>query len=433
MQTFIGIVIALIIFGVLVLIHEFGHFIVAVKNKVTVNEFSIGMGPRIYSHVAKSGTRYSLKLLPLGGSCAMLGEDEDSNEEGSFNSKSIWARMAIVFAGPFFNFILAFVLALIVIGAKGIDKSYVTYVDEKSPAYEAGLRVGDKITKFNGAHATLGREIYLEEYVNPLDGSNISITFTRNGEKKSITYKPSTQKKAIVGMSYTTQDTKATVEQVTKNSPMAEAGVMAGDVVTEIDGTKITTGSDMAKYISEHPFGEKEVNITLDRKGKEIKVVLKPKVTEIADRGFVYNLAREKVSFGNVIKYSFTEVRYEIATVLKSLKMLVTGQVSANEISGPVGIVTVIGDTYTSAKSSGATVTILSLINLAIMLSANLGVMNLLPIPALDGGRIFLYLIEIIIGKPIPKDKEGMIHFVGFVLLMALMVFLLFNDIRKLI
>ena len=126
MQTFIGIVIALIIFGVLVLIHEFGHFIVAVKNKVTVNEFSIGMGPRIYSHVAKSGTRYSLKLLPLGGSCAMLGEDEDNNEEGSFNSKSIWARMAIVFAGPFFNFILAFVLALIVIGAKGIDKSYVT-------------------------------------------------------------------------------------------------------------------------------------------------------------------------------------------------------------------------------------------------------------------------------------------------------------------
>ena len=174
------------------------------RNKVTVNEFSIGMGPRIYSHVAKSGTRYSLKLLPLGGSCAMLGEDEDSNEEGSFNSKSIWARMAIVFAGPFFNFILAFVLALIVIGAKGIDKSYVTYVDEKSPAYEAGLRVGDQITKFNGAHATLGREIYLEEYVNPLDGSNISITFTRNGEKKSITYKMCIRDRYIGGIMLST-------------------------------------------------------------------------------------------------------------------------------------------------------------------------------------------------------------------------------------
>ena len=113
--------------------------------------------------------------------------------------------------------------------------------------------------------------------------------------------------------------------------------------------------------------------------------------------------------------------------------MLVTGKVSANEVSGPVGIVNVIGDTYTTAKSEGVAITILTLLNLAIMLSANLGVMNLLPIPALDGGRLFLYLIEIITRKKIPKDKEGMIHFIGFILLMALMVFLVFNYIRKLI
>ena len=119
----------------------------AKKNGVFVNEFSVGMGPRILSKVAKSGTRYSLKILPLGGSCAMLGEDEDNEEEGSFNSKSIWARMAIVFAGPFFNFILALLLAFIVIGAKGADVSYVTNVDKASPAYEAGLRQGDRIVK----------------------------------------------------------------------------------------------------------------------------------------------------------------------------------------------------------------------------------------------------------------------------------------------
>lgn len=113
--------------------------------------------------------------------------------------------------------------------------------------------------------------------------------------------------------------------------------------------------------------------------------------------------------------------------------MLVTGKVSANEVSGPVGIVDVIGDTYTSAKSEGVAMTILTLLNLAIMLSANLGVMNLLPIPALDGGRLFLYLIEIVTRRTIPKEKEGMIHFIGFILLMALMVFLVFNDIRKLI
>lgn len=433
MQTFISILIALIIFGVLVLIHEFGHFIVARKNGVTVNEFSIGMGPRIYSYTAKSGTKYSFKIFPIGGSCAMLGEDEDNEEEGSFNSKSIWARMAIIFAGPFFNFILAFLLALIVIGAKGADISYVTSIDENSAAYQAGLREGDQITKFNGAHATLGREIYLEEYVNPLDGSDITLSFIRNGEKKTISYKPDTEKRAIVGMQYTPDDTEAKISQVTKKSAMEEAGVQIGDVVTEIDSTKISTGKQLGEYINAHPFGEEEVNLTLNRKGKEIKVVLKPQVSEIANRGFVYNLAREKQSVGGVIKYSLTEVRYEIAMVLKSLKMLVTGQVSANEISGPVGIVNVIGDTYSSTKSAGAAITILTLLNLAIMLSANLGVMNLLPIPALDGGRIFLYLIEIITRKPIPKEKEGMIHFVGFVLLMALMIFLVFNDIRKLI
>lgn len=152
------------------------------------------MGPRILSKVAKSGTRYSLKILPLGGSCAMLGEDEDNEEEGSFNSKSIWARMAIVFAGPFFNFILALLLAFIVIGAKGADVSYVTNVDKASPAYEAGLRQGDRIVKYNGAHATLGREIYLEDYVNPLNGDDITVSFVRNGETKTIKYSPEIEK-----------------------------------------------------------------------------------------------------------------------------------------------------------------------------------------------------------------------------------------------
>lgn len=433
MQTAISIIIALIIFGVLVLIHEFGHFIVAKKNGVTVNEFSIGMGPRIFSRVAKSGTRYSVKVLPLGGSCAMLGEDEDNEEEGSFNSKSIWARMAIVFAGPFFNFILAFVLALIVIGAKGADISYVTGVDENSAAYEAGLRVGDRITKYNGAHATLGREIYLEDYVNPLDGSEITISFVRDGEEKTIKYTPNTEKRYMVGMNYDASDASAKITKVVDDSAMEKAGVQAGDIVTEIESTKISTGNQMKEYIAEHPFGDDEFHMTLDRNGKDVKVVVKPQMTEVANSGFTYNLGREKQSVGGVIKYSFTEVRYEITMVLKSLKMLVTGKVSANEVSGPVGIVNVIGDTYTTAKSEGVAITILTLMNLAIMLSANLGVMNLLPIPALDGGRLFLYIIEIITRRKIPKDKEGMIHFIGFILLMALMVFLVFNDIRKLL
>lgn len=433
METFISIVIALIIFSVLVLIHEFGHFIVAKKNGVVVNEFSIGMGPRILSRVAKSGTRYSVKILPLGGSCAMLGEDEDNDEEGSFNSKSIWARMAIVFAGPLFNFILAFLLALIVIGFNGADVSYVTQVAEGSAAYEAGLRAGDRITNYDGTSVSVGREIYLEDYVNPLDGDEMSVTFVRDGKKQTIKYTPDADKKYRVGMSYGTGNVPAEISAVTKGSAMEKAGVRVGDIVVEIDGTKITSGDQMSAYIEENPFSDKEVKITLNRDEEEVKVTVVPEESTIYSSGFYYNLGREKQSILGTIKYSAVELRYEINTVLKSLKMLITGQVSANEVSGPVGIVNVIGDTYSQTKSEGFMITLFTMLNMAIMLSANLGVMNLLPIPALDGGRLFLYIVELIIRKPIPKDKEGFIHFIGFVLLMALMVFLIFNDIRKII
>ena len=201
----------------------------------------------------------------------------------------------------------------------------------------------------------------------------------------------------------------------------------------EINGTKISTGKDLKEYIDAHPFGKEEINITVKRNNKEKKVIVVPQMTKLYSSGFVYNLARDKQSVGGVLKYSLVEVRYEINTVLKSLKMLVTGKVSANEVSGPVGIVNVIGDTYNQTKSEGFMVTLFTMINLAIMLSANLGVMNLLPIPALDGGRLFLYIVELIIRRPIPKEKEGMIHFIGFILLMVLMVFLIFNDIRKII
>ncbi len=433
MQTLISIIIALIIFSVLVLIHEFGHFIVAKKCGVVVNEFSVGMGPRLLSRVAKSGTRYSIKALPFGGSCAMLGEDEDNAEEGSFNSKPLWARMAIVVAGPFFNFILAFLLALIVIGYNGIDISYVSKVTEGSNAYEAGLREGDRITKYNGATVSVGREIYLEDYVSPLDGSDISVTFVRDGKKQTISYAPDSEERYIVGISYYETDSKATISSVPEGSAMDQAGVVAGDEVVEINGTKISTGKDLKEYIDAHPFGKEEINITVKRNNKEKKVVVVPQMTKLYSSGFVYNLARDKQSVGGVLKYSLVEVRYEINTVLKSLKMLVTGKVSANEVSGPVGIVNGIGDTYNQTKSEGFMVTLFTMINIAIMLSANLGVMNLLPIPALDGGRLFLYIVELIIRRPIPKEKEGMIHFIGFILLMVLMVFLIFNDIRKII
>ena len=445
MQTFIGIIIAILIFGLLVLIHELGHFIFAKKFGVTVNEFSIGMGPRIFSRVAKSGTRYSIKALPIGGSCAMLGEDEDNMEEGSFNSKPRWQRFLIVFAGPLFNFLLAFVLSLIVIGFAGTDPSTVTYVQgEKAPsaeikqeapsnAYKAGLRTGDKITKFNGAWISIGRELYVEEYTDPIGKDPITLTYERDGKKKTITYKPDKENKYLLGISYSTGSNAPVISQVTKGSAMAKAGVVANDQILKIDGTKISSGEELSKYLEEHPLDGSEIKLDLKRNNTLFDVKVKPIKQNAYSTGFAYNLVRERQGFFGTIKYSLVEMRYEVFTVLKSLKMLVTGGVSANEVSGPVGIVSVIGDTYKENAQHGFGITLLALLNLAIMLSANLGVMNLLPIPALDGGRLLIYIIEAITRKQIPKDKEGMIHFIGFIILMALMVFLVFNDIRKLI
>lgn len=464
MQTVIGIIIAIIIFGVLVLIHEFGHFIFAKKFGVTVNEFSIGMGPRIFSRVAKSGTRYSIKALPLGGSCAMLGEDEDNMEEGSFNSKARWKRFLIVFAGPLFNFLLAFLLSLIVISFAGTDPSYVTHVDGEAPktvatkdkalateelvkeqaryaavpelqsnAFKAGLRTGDRITKFEGACISLGRELYVEEYTNPIGKDKITLTYERKGKKHTITYKPEVVNKYLLGISYGSGANAPVIDQVTKDSAMEKAGVRAKDEIEKINGTPISSGEDLNKYLEEHPLDGSKVNFLMKRGDKTFKVSVKPIKQNVYSTGFSYNLQREKQGFFATIGYSFVEMRYEIVTVFKSLKMLITGGVSANEVSGPVGIVSVIGDTYKENAKHGVGITLLALLNLAIMLSANLGVMNLLPIPALDGGRLLIYIIEFITRKQIPKDKEGMIHLIGFVILMALMVFLVFNDIRKLI
>ncbi|MCF0142355.1 MAG: site-2 protease family protein, partial [Parasporobacterium sp.] len=170
-MSVISIIISIIMLGILVLVHEFGHFVLARKNGIFVKEFSIGFGPRIISKVAKSGTRFSWKAIPFGGSCLMLGqmedEDEGTDDEKSFNSKSVWARMSVILAGPFFNIFLAFVLSVIYVSCAGYDPSVVTAVDKNSSAYEAGIREGDLITSYNGVPVTFGRDVYLEQYVSP--------------------------------------------------------------------------------------------------------------------------------------------------------------------------------------------------------------------------------------------------------------------------
>ncbi|MEF2954524.1 RIP metalloprotease RseP [Blautia sp.] len=424
------IIIALLVFSVIILFHELGHFLLAKRNNIAVTEFSLGMGPRLLS-TEKGGTRYSLKLFPIGGSCMMVGEDDDDNTEGSFNNASVWARISVVAAGPIFNFILAFVFAMIITSVVGYDPAKVLQVTEGSPAAEAGLREGDVITEFQGRHISIGRD--LDSYMNlhGLQDEEISLTYKRDGKKYDITYTADSEKRYMLGFYYMTEG-EPQITQVMIGSPMAEAGVMPGDIIREINGVAVADAKELQEYLSGHPLDGSEVTLGMERDGKVETIVATPQMTKTVDSGFVYNIYREKTNFSGVMKYSAVEVRYWISSTIESLMMLVKGQFSMNDLAGPVGIINVIGDSYEEAKEEGAVMVWMQMLYWAILLSANLGVMNLLPIPALDGGRLVFLLIEAVRKKRLNPNVEGMIHFAGFMLLMLLMVFVMFNDFRRL-
>lgn len=341
-----SIFIAILIFSIIILFHELGHFLLAKANGIRVNEFSLGLGPTLVGFT-KGETKYSLKLLPFGGACMMEGEDESSTDSRAFGNKGVWARISVVFAGPFFNFIMAFVFSVVLIGCIGFDIPKISGVVEGYAAEEAGLQ--------------------------------------------------------------------------------------AGDVITEINGKNIYFYREVSNYTLFHP-GE-PMEIVYERDGVEHETTLIPKYVEEENRylyGFYSPMQREKTGFLETIVYAVREVGYNISTTIDSLKLLVGGGVSVNDLSGPVGIVSSIGSTYEeSVEDSGYYYAFLNMLNWTILLSANLGVMNLLPLPALDGGRLVFLIIEAVRGKAIDQEKEGMIHTVGILLLLALMVVVLFNDIRK--
>ena len=340
-----GIIVALIIFSAIIIFHELGHFLLAKKNGIGVTEFALGMGPNIVSF-KKGETEYCLKAFPIGGLCAMVGEDTDDLSENSFNSKNVWQRISVVAAGPVFNFILAFIFSVILVAIVGYDTPVVYMTEEGGPAYEAGILAGDVIKEVNGKNIYMFKEFRTEILMNE---------------------------------------------------------------------------------------GGEPMTLVLERDGEEFTTVVTPELAEDGTYKMqIYGGAYAKTGFFETLKYGVLEIRYWITTTVKSLGMLVSGGVSADEVSGPVGIVTMIDDTYQEAVTYGWLDVVLNMMNIGIMLSANLGVMNLLPIPALDGGRLVFLVLEALRGKPIPPEKEGWVHTAGFVLLMGLMVIILYNDLMKL-
>lgn len=427
-----NIFIAIILLGIIIFIHELGHFLLAKKNNITVTEFSLGMGPRVASFV-RNGTRYSIKLLPIGGSCIMLGEDEEIEDEGSFHKKGVWARFSVIFAGAFFNFILALVLALVVISSVGVDYPRILEVQEDSAVYEAGLREGDLIKKINSKRIHFGKEIDLYFFFNPVNGEPIDVTYERDGKNYDTTIYPKLLPPHYrLGIQYSSETENAVLLVVEPDFPFYESGIVPGDIITSINQTPITTGKDMADYFDANPLTGDPIDITYIHGKEEKTASITPKlVTSGYSLGLTYNMYREKVSAPEAIKNSFFELKYNINYTISSLRYLLSGKASIDEISGPVGIVTIVDNIVEQTEDEGIGIMLLNLANFATYLSVNLGVINLLPFPALDGGRLVFLIIEAIRRKPLPKEKEAMVHFIGLALLMLLMVVVIFNDFRK--
>ncbi|MCM1064810.1 MAG: RIP metalloprotease RseP [Eubacterium sp.] len=344
----------ILIFGVVVIAHEFGHFLLAKANGIHVVEFAVGMGPNLIS-TKKGGTKYSLKLFPIGGACMFEGEDglnekEGEPGEGSFNKASVWARISTVVAGPFFNLILAFIVAFFMVNMSdvfAIRDAMAVQVAEGGGAEAAGLQAGDRILSINGEKVRLYQEISLYMQVS-YRGGDLEIVYERGGERFTTTLTPQYDE-------------------------------------------------EMGTYLLGVVNGE----------------FLEPKGID-------------------TLKYAWYEIRYSVKATYKSLGMLFRGQVGREDVAGPVGIaVNVVGKTYDEAKDYGWQSVLISMLNIVLMLSVNLGILNMLPVPALDGGRLVFLLLEVIRGKPVPPEKEGMVHFVGLVFFMVLMVFIFFNDLAN--
>ena len=453
MDTVINIIIGILLFSVIIVFHEFGHFIVARKNGITVNEFMVGFGPKIFSF-KKGDTVYAFRLILIGGACQMLGEDADSTDDKAFCNKGIWARFSTIFAGPFFNFILAFVFAAIIIGILGFDSPAVVNVTADSPAATAvftnvddpndkvtGMQIGDIICEYEGKSYSVSRELLYHFILDKMDGQPIDVVFERDGKKYSGTITPEIFKKYTLGFVYTPDDNPCKLSEVTDDGVLAAAGIRSGDIIVGINGTKIATGKEMSDYLEENPIDGSEIVMEVEHKGNVTSYTLTPAYTEscISPRYvsnslgifFDHNATRVDANPFQVLKYSLVEVKLQITSTIKALGKLITGQISLkNNVGGPVRIVSELGNTIEESKEDGLLYIIVNLLNYAVLLSANLGVMNLLPLPALDGGRLIFIIIELIRRKPVPKEKEGIVHAIGMVFFLVLMVLVLFNDIR---
>ncbi len=349
-----SVILTLIIFCVIVIIHEGGHFLAARLSGVTVEEFAVGMGP-LAVKTKKGGTVYSLRWLPIGGFCRMADNSDPEKGVFGFLDANVFKRIFICAAGPFMNF----VLALLVLGFINFSRSYTTTevrgVLEGYAAEEAGIEQGDIITKINGKSVRIFSELSYE--LSKYAGNTFPVEVSRDGERLVFS-----------------------------------------------------------------------VTLNADENGS-----YKLGVLTITKAGFLSGAddSLPKTSLIEAFKCGYYDMFFLVKMTVTGLISLFTAKVSMDEIAGPIGLTSVVGEVYGESVKAGISVLIINMFNITALLSANLGVMNLLPIPALDGGKIIVYIAEILRGRPIAPEKEGFINLVGFVLIMGFGIVVAFHDVFR--
>ena len=372
-----------IMFLLMVSLHEFGHFIVGKLTGMEIKEYAIGMGPAIFKKQGKE-TLYSVRILPIGGYCAFEGEDEESDNPRAFSNQSTWKKIAVVIAGSVMNIILGFVIfSIISINSAPFVTNEIASLDQRAYMYQEGVMPGDRIVAINGHGINFYRDIKLySDELSP--DENVNITLKRNGEKFKISIPLSKcESEIIYGENGATRKTLV-------------------NGVLEEEHLKYKEGYEIPKeYI-----------------GKSIK-----------ETSYLMGFSpkTEEISFFGVIEDAWYNTLFAVRLVYTSLRDMLTGKVGLEQVSGPVGVVDTVN---TVVKSGGG---ILSILSIAALLTINLGIFNLLPIPALDGGRLLFLLYELIFRKKVPQDKEGLVHMIGFILLMLIAVVVLFKDVFMII
>ena len=418
----IGILITVIkvvfLLGILILIHEAGHFFVARLCKVKVKEFSIGFGPLIWQKQGKE-TKYQLRLIPLGGFNNLEGETLESDDPKSFKKASIPKRIAIVAAGSIVNIIFGLIVYFILVSS---TSNYLSTVVDQVPEVNgsvANLEVNDKILKIDGkkVHSNIDFDEPLENF----EGGEITVTVERNGEILDLKTTPFEKNIKNIGIYFSIQNTNLSSEitLIEPESPAESAGLQANDVILKVNG--IDTNNDPYKVVSLINDTNKEtINLTIQRNNQEMEVLVTPEIETIYYLGVI--LKPVEKNFVNNIYYGFVDMQDFAISIIENLKTLLTGQVRADQLIGPIGISDVV------SQKSGLN----DFIYILALISLSLGVTNLLPIPALDGGRILLLIIEAIRRKPLKEDTEIGLQFIGFIILISLSIFVAYNDILRL-